>query len=127
VAGIVERQLALNQYLAAFGRCTYSVRKTDFELPGIFVCPSWQCIRTLPRYHPGPAFEDIGGWKDHLHFVQDLQESAESTRIANPKQTYFVVFQLRLWPFAIGTAGAHQTRATLTFQLDNNRADVDTF
>jgi hypothetical protein len=37
-----------------------------------------------------------------------------------------VVFQLRLWSFAIRAARAHQTRATLTFQLDNNRADVDT-
>lgn len=42
------------------------------------------------------------------------------------KQTYFVVFQLRLWSFAILTARAHQTRATLTFQLDNNGADIDT-
>ena len=41
------------------------------------------------------------------------------------KHTHFVVFQLRFWSFAIWAAGAHQTRATLTFQLDNNRADVN--
>jgi len=37
-----------------------------------------------------------------------------------------VVLQLGLWSFAIRAAGAHQTRTTLTFQLDNNRAYVNT-
>jgi hypothetical protein len=38
-----------------------------------------------------------------------------------------VILQLRLWSFAIRSTRTHQSSATLTFQLNNNRADIDAF
>lgn len=40
-------------------------------------------------------------------------------------KSYLVVFQLRFRPFSIRSTRAHQSSAALTFQLNDNGADIN--
>lgn len=125
MTGIVERQLVLAISRAFYG-CWASHGQQTLNFQGYSCVPAGRVYAPFPDTIRALPSRTSAGGKTVCTLYRIYKRQWRKYTYLKCKQTYFVVFQLRLWSFAILTARAHQTRATLTFQLDNNGADIDT-